>query len=121
MLNFEVRITAIGCSSRHMYPCVWIYIYIYVCVCVCVLVETYVHVNIQHFLYLHPLLQANLAYTLIPANMQDTSYKAQATINVTKKLEIFTGLNICSFSPMKFFATILSWRLGQQWLLFNYS
>ena len=28
--------------------------------------------------------------------------------------ERFAGLNICSFSPMKFFIGILSWFLGQE-------
>ena len=35
--------------------------------------------------------------------------------------ERFAGLNICDFSPMKFFMEMLSWCLGQQCLLFNYS
>ena len=39
------------------------------------------------------------------------------TINV----EIFAVLNVCGFSPMKVFAGMLSWCLGEQYLLFNYS
>ena len=40
----------------------------------------------------------------------------------TVNVERFTGLNIHSFSPMKFFAGILLWCLGQlHLLLFNYS
>ena len=36
-------------------------------------------------------------------------------------MEIFAGLNICGFSPIKFITGVLSQCLGQQCLLFNYS
>ena len=36
-------------------------------------------------------------------------------------VEIFAGLNICGFSPIKFIMGVLSQCLGQQCLLFNYS
>ena len=39
----------------------------------------------------------------------------------TVNVEIFAGLNICCFSPMKFFAGMLSWCLGQWCLLFRYN
>ena len=36
------------------------------------------------------------------------------SMDYTTNRERFAGLNICGFSPMKFFAEILSWCIGHQ-------
>ena len=41
-------------------------------------------------------------------------------MKLTVNVETFAGLNICGFSPVKFFTGILSQCLSQQCLLFNY-
>ena len=56
----------------------------------------------------------------IPQVGQVVIIKDEKVPRHTVDVERFTGLNIHSFSPMKFFAEILSWCIGQQCLLLTY-
>ena len=49
------------------------------------------------------------------------SVKSQKDLACTVNVERFTGLNIRSFSPMKFFTETISQCIGHQCLLFTYS
>ena len=52
---------------------------------------------------------------------QSSTYTCILDDMLTVNVEIFAGLNICCFSPMKSSAGMLSWCLGQWCLLFRYN
>ena len=59
---------------------------------------------------------------IVTASALTKNNKKNSTITEdTVNVERFAGLNICSFSPMKFFAEILSRCIGHQCSLLTYS
>ena len=81
---------------------------------------TYVHTHKQVYICVHVLWCGSI-HCIIALGFIDDIIEPRRTRRNTVNMERFSALNICNFSPMKFFTEILSRCIGHQCLLLIYS